>query len=650
MHTFRPHPLQGLAAAALWLGTAQAAEPTIPLQTVVVSATRHAMPLADAPAAIEVVNAEALAQRGTDNLLTALRGQTGINVFGRTISGRKGLSLRGMDPRHTLVLVDGQRISASDGVVGHSDFQLDWAGQLDIERVEVLRGPMSVLYGAEALGGVVNIITRALPDTLQGEALAEGRDAAGDAGGDGHRLAAALRGPLGGGLRFGLSVSDQRVAALASAADHRVSALEGRRRGDAGLRLQWQPTATHAMELNARAGHEDRWAGARERSAPRRTHQSLHDLARRHLSLGWQAGWGGAADLQTQLRVYEARLGVANLKTNGVASLKPQALHDAVAEGQLAASPWAAHRLTGGFEWRREALRNEALPGGRGVARHPSLYLQDEWATTATLATTAGLRWDRHSQFGGQWSPRAYAVWKLAPGWVAKGGVAHGYKAPTLKQAGPDYQEDEGPNTFFGNPALVPETNRSVEAGLAWEHGSLGLQGMLFHNRIRHLIVARQFDNLNGRGQYRFENIDNATLAGLEAAVRWRGSALDLQGRYTALHAVDGTGQRLEKRPRQQLSLAADWQGLWAGRAWQAGLTVVHQAGMLLASANTALPPQPVPDLTHLGLHASLALTPEITVRAGVDNLTNLSLADKSPLFTYAEAPRTWRLGLHARW
>ena len=130
------------------------------VQTVVVTATRHAMALIDSPAALSVVTRAQIEQRGADSVLDALRGELGVSLMARPISGRKAISLRGMDSRHTLMLVDGKRIGASDGVIGHSDFQNDWIPVEDIERIEVIRGPMSVLYGAEALGGVVNIITR----------------------------------------------------------------------------------------------------------------------------------------------------------------------------------------------------------------------------------------------------------------------------------------------------------------------------------------------------------------------------------------------------------------------------------------------------------------------------------------------------------
>ncbi len=152
------------------------------------------------------------------------------------------LSLRGMDSKHTLFLVDGRRVGASDGVIGHSDFQYDWIAVEDIERIEAVRGPMSVLYGSEALGGVVNVITREPGETWRGSASAEGSRADGGRGGDGQRVALRLDGPLGAGrglfLRAGAAAT--RLDALASAADPLISELEGREKDDAWLGLAWR--------------------------------------------------------------------------------------------------------------------------------------------------------------------------------------------------------------------------------------------------------------------------------------------------------------------------------------------------------------------------------------------------------------------------
>jgi outer membrane receptor for ferrienterochelin and colicins len=132
------------AVAVLASGGAsgQALEAAPPVQTVVVTATRHALLSNDAPAALSVITARDIEARGASNVLDAIRGETGLSLQGRAVGGRKVLSFRGMDSRHELFLVDGKRIGASDGVIGASDFQYDWIAVDDIDRIEIVRGPM----------------------------------------------------------------------------------------------------------------------------------------------------------------------------------------------------------------------------------------------------------------------------------------------------------------------------------------------------------------------------------------------------------------------------------------------------------------------------------------------------------------------------
>jgi outer membrane receptor for ferrienterochelin and colicins len=620
---------------------------TTAAQTIVVSATRHAMALIDAPAAIDVVTREQIDARGADNVLDAVRGDTGLSIQGRTISGRKTINLRGMDSRHTLVLVDGKRIGASDGVIGHSDFQYDWIAVDDIDRIEVIRGPMSVLYGAEALGGVVNVITRAPGERWRFGARAEGSHADGGRGGDGHRASVHADGGLSGsGLRLAVSAAESRRAAVASRADAQVSDLEGRHKRDAAVRLHWTPATGHELVAEHRVGDETRWADLRERSGRRRYHQSETPIERSHSSLGWSVAGGGPLDWRTHLRGYRSTLDAGNVRNNGVASLRPQQLDDRVLEGQVSLTPGTGQLTSTGFELRREALRNEGLPGGQGRAEHQALYLQHEAELGPVLSLTAGLRHDRHSRFGHEWSPRAYLVWQVAPGWTVKGGYGHGFKAPTLKQISPDYREDEGPFTYFGNAALRPESNDAVEIGVGVDRATAGVQLMVFRNQVKDLIVTRLTGQVAGRNQYLFENTERATLQGLEAATTVKPTpTLTMGASWQWLDATDAHGQRLEKRPRHMVGLRLDW----AAGVARAGLRVEHQRGQLLtATAGQAL--QAAPAVTLVSAHAGLDIGHGLDLSLGVNNLSAVDLARKSPLFLYSEAPRTWRLALRGRW
>jgi outer membrane receptor for ferrienterochelin and colicins len=330
-----------------------------------------------------------------------------------------------------------------------------------------------------------------------------------------------------------------------------------------------------------------------------------------------------------------------------VAALRPNKLVDRIVEGQATLAATRQQLVTGGFERRDERLDNDGLPGGSADALHQALYLQDEIAIDPTLGLTLGLRYDRQNLFGGEWSPRVYAVWQPAPRWTVKGGYGHGFKAPTLKQISPGYREDEGPFTYHGNPEVQPETNDSVELGVGWTDPRASAMLTLFHNQVDNLIVARLFDVVAGRNQYVFDNIDEATLRGAEASLRaLLGGGFWATLNYQYLTAIDGDGQRLEKRPRHSLGARLDW--TWG--PWTAGLLMTSTRGQLLASSVPGQPPQPVPTLTLLGAQAQWQVTPIVELGLGVDNLTDTRLSDKSALFTYAEPPRTWRLALRARW
>ena len=645
--------LLALAAAPAGAQTAQA-DPVASasaaearMQVVVVTATRHTLALADAPAAMSVITRAQIAERGADNVLEAVRGETGVAVFGRTIGGRKGVSLRGMDSRHTLFLVDGMRIGASDGVIGHTDFQLDWVPVEEIERIEIVRGPLSALYGAEALGGVLHIVTRRAAAAFEGSALAEGSSADGERGGDGWRLAARVSGPLGGGVRAALSVAHSQRDVVASTADPRLSALESRDRRQVALRLAAEPAPGHELMLDARGSLETRAAVSVERGGQRRVYTSTTDIDRRHLGAGWTADWGGTAEWRSTLRAYASRIGMDNERTSGVAALRPNRLDDRVVDGTLSARAFASQLVTAGVELRDERLRNLGLPGGQASADHRSVFVQDEIDLGRSLALTAGLRHDDHERFGGQWSPRLYAVWRVAPQWVVKGGASRGFKPPTLKQITPGYQENEGPNTYLSDPGLQPETNRAWELGAAWDTVDAGVQAVLFDNRVDHLIVPRLLSVTAGRGTYVFDNLDRARLRGLELSARARlAHGFAVSAGYQYLDARDGHGARIERRPRHAGSVGVDWtQG-----PWSAGVRVESSAGMLLPTGVAGQAPRPVPDTTSVGAQVAVALERGLTLTLGVSNLADMDLAAKSPLYTWTEMPRTWRLGLRGQW
>ena len=657
-HAPRPDPAQGVARARRrawpWAALAAAAMQAAGAQdlapSVVVTATRHAVLENAAPAALSVVTRREIEARGADNVLDAIRGETGISLQGRAIGGRKVLSLRGMDSKHTLFLVDGRRVGATDGVIGHSDFQYDWIAVEDIERIEVVRGPLSVLYGSEAMGGVVNVITREPGESWRLGATVEGSDAEGGRGGDGRRGALRADGPLGAGFVMRAGAAATRIDPLASPADPRISELEGRDKDDAWLGLGWRGADSQRVDFEHREGREERVADARERGGRRRYHETVNDISRSLTSLGWEAGWAEAGALPAgsgQLRAYRSRIDVENRRTEGVPVNPPQQVEDVVLEGQARLLP-GIHGLTGGFEARNEALEDPGLPGGRSLAQHRALFVQDEVALARTFDLTLGLRHDRHSLFGDEWSPRVYGVWQAGERWTVKGGYGHGFKAPNLKQIVPGARA-EGPNTFLGNPDLQPEVSDGIELGAGYAAGPTQAQLMLFAQRVEDLIEVElvRAGTVPGTGTYTYANLARARMSGVETSVaQAMGAGFNAQLSYTYLDARSDSGERLKKRPRHSATLQIDWQG----GPWRAGAYAEYSGDQLLPALTVGAPAQPVPGYTLVGAFVTRTLPLGLELTFGVNNLGDVSLAELSPLYTYVEPPRTWRLTLRGRW
>ena len=152
----------------------QAQEGTTVLQQIVVTASGFEQNVKDAPASITVVTREDLEKGSYRDLTDALREVQGVSVTG--IANEKDIFIRGLPGAYTLVLVDGKRQSTRDARTnGNSGFEQSFVPPVSaIERIEVVRGPMSSLYGSDAMGGVINIITRKVGDVWSGSVTTEG--------------------------------------------------------------------------------------------------------------------------------------------------------------------------------------------------------------------------------------------------------------------------------------------------------------------------------------------------------------------------------------------------------------------------------------------------------------------------------------------
>ena len=628
--------LIALAAALLAQGAAIGA-PETQMPTLTVTATLAEQEARTAPASVTVIDAEEIASRHATDLLDAVRGAAGLALSPRQVGGRKTLALRGLEGKHTLTLIDGRRISASDDVIGHSDYQYGWLPLSAVERIEVIRGPMSALYGSEALGGVINVITRTPSERWHASLAALGMQATqGREGGRSGQASAWLAGPLAKG--FGLRASVEAVHAddVARPDDRRFTEIEGRRARNANAVLEWRPAQGQRIEAGITAIDEQRWYDDVVRGS---AYRNDYDIDRSQTHLAWS---GRFATTQAALRAYRSEIDITNTRTNGVAPTRPQHMQDDVLDGHVAFK-LADHRVTLGGELREETLHNAGLVGGQDDATHRAFFVQDEWALAPSFVLTAGLRADRHEYFGAKTSPRAYLVWEASPQWVIKGGFGSAFKAPTLKQISPHYVGAEGPHTFMGNADIRPESSRSFELAADGRVGAWTLRSALYQTEIEDLITYRLLRQEGMRRVYLYDNVDRARIRGAELGASWlAASGLTLSLDLALLDTMDKTsGKALTDRPETSANARADWR---AG-PWSARLDAQY-TGRQTATGGAALPAYTLFNAS-VGHDLKLDAGYRLRLRAGVDNLGNVRLAQKSADFGYAERPR--RLYVQAR-
>ncbi|GFE91718.1 TonB-dependent receptor domain-containing protein [Steroidobacter agaridevorans] len=620
--------LGSIAAPNVW---AQAEEQ---IPQVVVTASLIEQKLEDAPASITVIGHEELNNRPVQDLADALVGAAGVHVGGVGL-GRRGISIRGMSNEYTLTMIDGRRISQTASVIGHSEADVGWIPTEGIERIEVVRGPMSSLYGSDALGGVINIITRPATDEWRASMTSRGEWREDGRGGEVLQTGLYASGPLVkdklGIVAYG-EFRDREPTV--SPTDARLSEMEGREVLNGNLAFNWTPDDAQRISLNYGQGSEER-----ERNAlTGRNYYVTTDLIdREQFALSHMGSWQWG---ETSVRAYGTKLEKTNRRSSGTA-VRPQILEDRTYDARTTLNLGASNRLSLGGEWREEELFDTSMNSeGYDSVRHRAVFVQDELELDRWLLVL-GTRYDDHDIFGGYNSPRAYAVYHATDQLTFKGGVGRGFKAPNLKVLSPEYSVTTSSFVVFGNPNLEPEFNTSYELGAHYRADGWSLQATLFQNDVKDLIQSYCAADCDALRVLNYENVDEARIRGIEIATSFaplRQLALDLN--YTFLNAKDLTAdQPLAEKPKHAANLTLKWLATDKLNAQVRGNYYGKQT-MYASEVRYGLP-----DYTLWGADLNYRLTQRFKLHLSGDNLTDESLAELSTRFDYVEVGRSYSAG-----
>ncbi len=603
----------GLAVTA-GLVVAQAAAAQDRLVETVVTAARVQTPVQQTAGAVTVITADDIDAAGQRTIVEALREVPGLNIVQNGGAGTiTSVFMRGANSNQTLVLINGIEVSdpSSNGAFNFANLLTG-----NIERIEVVRGPLSTLYGSDAIGGVINVITRRPTGGTAVSARAEGgsfgtfNEAAGFTAGLG-------RTDLAAHIEYfdteGISITPARLRPAASGEEedgyqNLTGSLEITARTTEDLSL-----TAYVQRIESRLDTDVR---AEDPNSSSVEDQLFAKLEARLSALGGDLTHSLAADYSAQDRFdYDPPDALSGSASTAISEGGKRKLRY-----QGTFFGFESHVLTWGAETEREIIDTQSTfssgfaSNTDEATRTNAAFIQNQAAFGDSVFVSGAIRVDDSDRFGSQTTYRvAPVVLMQATGTKLSASLGTGFKAPTLFQLF-GASSFLGFITFTGNPNLRPEESRSWEIGI--EQAVLGgraLAGATYFNTVvDNLIVSTaNFTTV--------ENRNEANLWGLEAFLAADlGANADLRVDYTFIRAEDGvTGRDLLRRPKHKASArlsTTPWEDVRLGVAATYIGRRLDVDAVSFANKRTGA-------FTTVDAHGSYDVTPAVRAFARITNL-----------------------------
>lgn len=600
----------------------------------VISASGFEQQVQNAPASISVVTKKDLENKPYRDVTDALKDIPGVSITGS--GGRSDISIRGMDAKYTLILIDGKRVRSRE-IRPNSDgpgFEQGWLPPISvIERIEVIRGPMSSLYGSDAMGGVINIITKKITKIWTGNirlesTLPEKRESK-----NSYTTVFSLTGPVVAnalGLQLYGQYSDRDE-------DTYLNGYPKQKLRSLNSKVAFSPVDNQQFELDLGRTLQNSY---QTQSKTTVRDDSERDNQRNSAALTHTGNWGIATST-TSISYESTKNPVRDMKLDNM-DIDAQFL-----------TPFGDHILTTGVKYSNQKLHD----GGNEISTRSELerwdyavFAEDEWPIGEQFTVTSGLRYNRDQLYGDHWNPRLYGVYTLTENYTLKGGVSTGYTAPSLRYVVDDWGQITGggnreyDGVIIGNPDLKPEQSLNYEMSLNYLNADgVSASATAFYTQFRDKIQSyyicdkgknvggcplpgssKQFDFIQGR-----ENIDRAVIHGAELSLSvpfW--SRFLFSSMYTWMKTEQKTGKNkglaLNRTPRNKFNVQLDYQATEKLEFW--GKVAYYGDEVSLGKQREQDKYYPGYTLWDLGV--SYVMTKNIAFYTGLYNIFNKKIDD----------------------
>lgn len=522
------------------------------LDSIVVTAKSQSLAI-DTAGSFSIVTKKDIEKMNATSIQEVLEELVGISVGvnNASIGGRKSISIRGADSKHVLILIDGKRVSGTDAQIGHSDFQYNWLPLNAIKRIEVIRGPMSSLYGSSAIGGVVNIITQKPSDKTTAEVdVRFGKSS--DDGGDIKDISLLVGGKISKNLSGSLFLQKEDIDITKNAQNPTFTAdIEGKDITNGMLNLWYDIDDTQQLLFSGIFGKEIREYIVR---VPNKTiyYDKYYDIDKIHYAFSYFKSFD---DIYLDLKYY-----TTELEAHSAQYSKSHNLDNDVINAEISIDKIANNFIVVGVEKRVDKYTQDyddpTKKDFKGEIDYLSGYFQDEIILNPKIVLNLGIRYDKHEKFGGELSPKAGLVYKLNENNRLKIAYGHGFNAPTVTQNSSNYKFF-GPHNFFGNDDLKPETSDSYEVGYEYQKDLDIFKITAFKTDIKDMIHYLPIKREGRKITFLYSNVKKANLKGVEIEYEKRQilTNIDLNIGYHYLKTKDDEGNEIIAKPKHKANL-----------------------------------------------------------------------------------------------
>lgn len=665
-----------LTGSVLWGGTAFAAEENLQefsLDTMVVTATRTAMTVKETPSTVEIVDSKKLEQTQAKTLHDALKGALGVNVF-NDFQGRSNVSIRGSESRHVLIMVDGKRLGGEAAYNSANAWDVDRIRMEDVERVEIIRGPAGALYGSDAMGGVINVITKT-PDKTTADINYEYgwyEDGKG-AGYKGNLYLQGAEGNYSYKINAGLNKNRPYMDPKGSGDSMNFYGKQQ----PVSLSVGYKFDNGNKLSVDFSKIKEDNQKSSTSRTVmmPGKVWQDkVQTIYNDNKRTDYAITYKGSDDKQDWMfRAYKSVFDKHYMNQNNTRMTmmgKPGAwkLQDpkidtvkrtlSVIEGKDTFNLSDKNKLTAGFEYRKDQSEgtrlkkpNTSLADGnahdaydKAAINYLAAYVQDEFRPDDKWLIIPSVRFDHSDQFSNKLTSNLAATYNAADDVRIKAVVGQGYKTPTVNDLYIFWEmyaaNPGGKGQFYvGNPDLKPEKSLSYELSVEKDWGDRSTVHLgVFRNEVKDLISTYWtgkltdddpdlYPGVKGDMIMAYENIPEATLQGVELYGSHRlGKNIYLNAGYTFLDAKDKTsGTRLKDRAKHQVTFGVSYQpeNIYA---WDLSFDLVSNIGYYFNNGDKSTMGNFVyetKDFTIANIMASRHLNKDTKIYLGIDNISN---------------------------